>query len=199
MDLLGPEGGFEALRKENEALRQRVAQLTREVSFLRAHFTLAQGMKGETLVKRLTGGTLAAKYAEVFDITVGADIKIEVKYSKLNTPNHRQATRRWNWTKPLGWKDKGKDFDFLILVGEKDPRFLSQYYGDGPYVYFLIPRGNVREIVTKGETIGANVQIVTDLGKAQSPASLALKRHIVPEELISSLIGEGTASKEVNP
>ncbi len=179
---------IDALRRDNDELRAQVASLKQEVSFLRTHFTLAQGMKGETLTARLTGGALAANYAESFDLRVGQDVTVEVKFSKLNTPNLGQPTRRWNWSKPLGWKDKGKDFDFLVLVGDKDPRFPDQYVDDSPYVFFLVPRGHVQEIMTKGETIGANVQLVTELARAKSPASLALKKHIVPAVIVTSLL-----------
>ena len=51
------------LIEENRALRERIAQLEKEVEFLRLHPTIAQGMKGEALVVKITGGTLGA-YAD---------------------------------------------------------------------------------------------------------------------------------------
>lgn len=65
------------------------------------------------------------------------------------------------------YKNKGKDFDFLLLMGDKDKRFLEQYPDDSPYVYFLIPKKNVLEIMTSGASIGANVQIITNLKKSK--------------------------------
>jgi hypothetical protein len=175
--------------EENADLRARIAQLENEVRFLREHFTLAQGMKGETLVARLTAGVLAENYAQEFDLRIGDKVTVEVKFSKLNIPSPGSTTRRWNWNKPLGWKDKGQEYDFLILVGERDPRFADQYPNDGsPYVFFLLPKSHVSRIMTKGETIGANVQIITNLMNAKSPASIALKEHIVPVSVISALL-----------
>lgn len=176
------------LEKENELLKAQVAHLKSELAFLRMHAVFLQGMKGETLVAKLTGGELTS-FAEKHDIVIGDSVTVEVKFSKLNTPAANSNTRRWNWSKPLGWKDKGKNFDFLILVGEKDMRFPKQYLDDSPYIFFLIPRSRVIEIVTQGNTIGANVQITTNLSKAKSPASTALKQFVVPSSSISSLLG----------
>ncbi len=175
------------LEEENRELKARIVALQREIEFLKTHPTLAQGMKGETLIAKITGGVLGA-YADAHDLVIGKTIKVEVKFSKLNTPVLGSSTRRWNWSKPLGWKDKGKDYDFLLLVGDKDPRFVSQYPDASPYVFFLVPRAKVAEIMNSGETIGANVQVITNLAKAKSPTSLAIKRHMVPEAAINELL-----------
>jgi hypothetical protein len=173
----------DALKTENSMLRQRITQLEQEIAFLKTHPALLQGLKGETIVAKLTGGSLT-KFAAQHDITVGSNITIEVKFSKLNTPSLGGSTRRWNWSKPLGWKDKGKAFDFLLLMGDKDARFPKQYLDECPYVYFLIPRARVVEVMTKGITIGSNVQITTNLSKARSPTSEILKKHMVAQDLV---------------
>ena len=180
------------LKQENELLKTRVAHLENELAFLRMHTVFLQGMKGETLVADLTGGELTAFAAE-HDVVIAGKATLEVKFSKLNTPVAGSSTRRWTWSKPLGWKDKGKDFDFLVLVGEKDTRFPDQYLDDSPYIFFLIPRARVPEISTQGKTIGANVQITTNLSKAQSSASIALKQFIVPASSVTALLGKATA------
>jgi hypothetical protein len=176
-----------ALEEENREMKARIAALEKEIEFLKTHPTLVQGMKGETLIAKITGGVLGA-YADTYDLVVGETIKVEVKFSKLNTPVAGSSTRRWNWSKPLGWKDKGKDYDFLLLVGNKDPRFLRQYLDDSPYVYFLVPRTKVTGIMNSGEAIGANVQIITNLAKAKSPTSLVIKQHMVREAAINELL-----------
>ncbi|AOY95526.1 hypothetical protein BKK79_27640 [Cupriavidus sp. USMAA2-4] len=181
------------LETENRALRARVSALESELSFLRMHTAVLQGMKGETLVADLTGGELT-DFAAEHDIVVGGSVTVEVKFSKLNTPVARAATRRWNWSKPLGWKDKGKSFAFLVLVGEKDMRYPNQYLDDAPYVFFLIPKARVGEILTQGSTIGANVQITTHLARARSPASLALKSFHVPAATVTALLGRARAT-----
>ena len=174
-------------------LRTRVAELEYELAFLKTHPTLLQGLRGETLVAQLTGGALT-QYAAQHDVVLPNSVRVEVKFSKLNKPAPGSTTRRWNWSKPLGWRDKGKDFDFLLLIGEKDHRFPEQYLDKSPYVFFLIPKGHVQEVATKGGLIGASVQITTNLSKAQSPASAALKTFMVSMELIDTLV-EGKVSE----
>jgi hypothetical protein len=177
---------LEQLRLENQELKRRLTDLERELLFLKTHPTLSQGLKGETLVAQLTGGELT-HYAAEHDITLGNSIRIEVKFSKLNSPSPGNATRRWNWSKPLGWKDKGKNFDFLLLVGDKDPRFPKQYLDDSPYVFFLIPKHQVQAILTRG-SMGANVQLTTNLSRALSEASCAIKKHLVPATLVAPIL-----------
>jgi len=154
---------------------------------LRTHPTIAQGLKGERLVCKLTKG-LATAYADSFDVLTGSEIKVEVKFSKVNIPYQNANTKRWNWSKPLGHKDKGKEYDFLLLIGEKDPRFEDQYLDESPYVFFLIPRGGIDHILTSGSTVGANVQLNTNLERAGSAASLAIKRHMARASLIEELV-----------
>lgn len=162
-------------------------QLEQEIEFLRAHPTLAQGLKGERFICDVTGG-LATKLNAQFDITVGDDVKLEVKYSKLNVPARSPATKRWSWSKPLGWLDKGKDYDFLLLVGEKDPRFPQQYLDDAPYVVFLIPIAQVPLITVSGKTIGANVNLTTNFLSVRSLPGRRIIENMVPYALVGQML-----------
>ena len=187
---------LEDLSLENLFLKRRVAQLENEVAFLRTHSVFLQGLKGETLVATLTGGELTSFAAE-HDIVANGNVKIEVKFSKLNKPVAGSSTRRWNWSKPLGWKDKGKVFDFLLLVGDKDMRYPDQYKDISPYIFFLIPKAHILSICTSGSSIGANVQLTTNLARAKSPASVALKSFMVLEATISALFATVTEAQQV--
>jgi hypothetical protein len=140
------------LTNENHLLKQRNDALEAEIAFLKTHPALASGMRGAKLIAKRTGGA-PADYAAKYDVLI-AKIKIEVKFSKLNHPHLGSSTRRWTWSKPNGWKDKGKDYDFLLLIGDRDSRFLDQYPNDSsPYVFFLIPRVKVHKILTSGKTM----------------------------------------------
>lgn len=182
------------LKEENQKLKARIFALKKEIEFLKTHPALSQGIKGETLVAKITSGIKGA-YAASHDLIVGKTIKIEVKFSKLNTPVQGTSTKRWNWSKPLGWKDKGKDYNFLLLVGDKDSRFLNQYLDDSPYVFFLIPRKKVIDIMNSGKAVGANVQIITNLAKAKSPTSLVIKKYMVRGSAIKKLLARAVAHK----
>ena len=181
------------LAEENAELKLRIEQLEQELLFLKTHPVFLQGLKGETLIASLTGGELTSFAAE-HDVELGSNVKLEVKFSKLNTPVAGSSTRRWNWSKPMGWKDKGKDYDFLLLVGDKDKRFPTQYKDSSPYVFFLIPIAMVPSICSSGATIGANVQLTTNLNNAKSPTSVAIKSYRVQEEEISPLLAGAKAA-----
>ena len=159
---------------EEENLRFR-----REIEFLKTHTSIAQGIRGETLISRAIG-TATTSYAAAYDMETDDGKRIEIKFSKLNQPSKTASTRRWNWSKPLGWLDKGKDYDFLLLIGEKDDRFSDQSIDSTPYVYFLVPMSEVAAVMDSGASIGGMIQITTNLSKLrrkQSPVRLLDFQH----------------------
>jgi hypothetical protein len=174
--------------EEVERLRERIRILEREVEFLRSHPAMAQGLKGERLICDLTG-SIATQLNASFDLTSKVGLKIEVKLSKLHTPAKAAPnTKRWTWTKPMGWLDKGKDYDYLILLGEKDLRYQDQYLDDSPYVAFIVPLGDVPAICSVGRTIGANVNLTTNLRSVNSEAGRTLLTHMTSMRLIDELL-----------
>lgn len=175
------------LARELEHCRSRCILLEREVEFLRLHPTISQGLKGERLVCQLTGGMLT-KYAEKYDVALPNLATVEVKHSKLNIPVHGSSTRRWNWSKPLGHLDKGKEYDFLILLGEKDERYPEQYVDDSPFVCFLVPRDIVPSLSTKGRTVGGMIQLSSNLSTGWSEKSAIIRRHMISLSDIESLL-----------
>jgi hypothetical protein len=159
-------------------LRERITLLEREnallkeaLEFFRRTPTLAQGLKGEALIVKLTSG-VPTGYKDPHDVTVASGARLEVKYSHLNAPN-RSKTRRWNWHSVLG-SARNKKYDYLVLVGEKDPRYADQYPADLAFVFFLVPRPDVDRIRT-GEDIAMN----TNLAAVRAGSSLALRHHLV--------------------
>lgn len=148
-------------------LEIRNQQLQREVDFLRTHTSIAQGIRGETLIVEAISGCTTA-YAAGYDVISAKNQRIEVKFSKLNQPNKSSSTKRWNWSKPLGSMDRGKVYDYLVLIGEKDLRYHDDILDDSPYVYFMIPIGFVSQLMNRGRTIGGVIQITTNLNKLRS-------------------------------
>ena len=177
---------FKQLEDENRELKQINAAIRMELDFLKMHPVFLAGLKGETLVCNLVGGKLTS-FAESYDIAAGK-YKIEVKYSNLGIPVHGSPTRRWSWSKPLGWKDKGKIYDYLILIGEKDNRFPDQYLDTTPYVCFFILRQDVESMMFKGVSIGGIIQITTKFKSISNQQSKMLLKHLVKVEDILALI-----------
>lgn len=161
------------IKKDMEfiTLRQRIielelenARIMSELDFLKTHSSMVQGIKGETLVAQLIDGKLTS-FAESYDVATITGLRIEVKYSKLNQPVKNSPTLRWNWSKPLGWLDKGKDYHYILLIGEKDQRYLADYPDRTPYVYFLVQIKDVPDVMNQGRSIGGMIQITTNLAK----------------------------------
>lgn len=172
---------------EVQSLTSRVAELESEVQFLRTHETIAQGMRGENFVSELTSGELTA-YRAGFDVLVGGKTKVEVKFSNLRTPVAGSPTRRWQWFKPLGHQDYGKDYDLLLLMGEKDHRFKDQYLDTSPYVYFLVPRAVVPEMSTIDRTNSASViSMSSNFSRQTAPKGKLLLKYLVSVQKIEAL------------
>jgi len=149
---------------ERRSLLQRVASLEEEnallkrrIGFLEGMPVLVQGIKGETIISQLIGGTMTPHIAP-HDVDGPGGTQIEVKFSRLTTPVPGCRTRRWNWCYPLGARHT-KSYDRLILVGEADPRFAEHYMEpESPYVLFDVPLADVPALLLKENMI----QITTD-------------------------------------
>jgi hypothetical protein len=130
------------LISENAALQARIKELESQLQFLTSHRTLATGISGETLVSKIIDGNVTS-YAAPFDILDKSGQRIEVKYAKLNSTAGGTKTKRWAWGKIFG-EGGVKDFDFLLLIGEKDQRWAS-FYKDkvSPFVFFCIPKEKI--------------------------------------------------------
>ncbi len=174
-----------SLERENAELKKEVEDLKEVVEFHRLTPTQAQGRKGETFIATLTRGVRTG-YREPHDVTVNNGDRLEVKMSRVTKPN--SYTRRWNWHNVLG-SGHNKEYEFLILLGEKDPVWRDQYPPDLQYVIFLVPRSDVDHIKT-----GNQIAINTNLARVRAKRSLALKRYLVMDKdglaLLTSL-GKG--------
>jgi hypothetical protein len=159
------------LRERVRCLERENAQLKAEVNFLRRVPRLSQGLKGEALVAQLTGG-VPTGYGKPHDLTIRTGDRLEVKFSHLNVPGN-SATRRWNWHGVLGYSNN-KQYEYLVLVGEKDPRYVDQYPTELPYAFFLVPRAVVDRIRT-----GSDIACNTNLDGLRAAKSLILKNHLV--------------------
>lgn len=100
----------------------------------------------EYVVANWTRGSVTG-YADSYDVMSENGNRIEVKFSKLNTPNATSALRRWNWSNISGGKII-KDFDHLVLIGQSDARFEGRYKViESRYVVFCFSRAEVDDFL----------------------------------------------------
>jgi hypothetical protein len=161
------------LERDNADLKRKNAELESELESLRLDPTLARGLKGETYIASLTGGDLTS-YGDSYDVILTNGVQLEVKQCNKPYRPSSSITKRWNWYHVLGTSGR-KEYDYLVLLGEKDPRYVDQYPADIPLVIFLIPRSAVNLLAVKGTQIAIN----TNLKTARAPKALELKRHLV--------------------
>jgi hypothetical protein len=170
------------LKKENASLKRKVVELEQKVAFHENHPTLAQGIKGESLIAKLIGGDFTSHNASHDLLILDKNIAIEVKLSRLNTAVRKvtSTTMRWTWANVLGIV-KEKEYDYLILIGEADSRY-KKYYMDkeSPYVFFLIPREEVHSItISTNSGRARTVQLLSNPMKAKSSASKLFSEYQV--------------------
>lgn len=152
---------FNTVRDEVLSLRKRVLVLEKENETLRKH--CSRWRLAEEAVAKITGGEITA-YGLPYDVVLKNGVRLEVKHSPLCRQT-RTSTVRWNWSYPLGRQNKGKDYDYLILVGDKDPD--HEYYRKDPscpcpnFVFFIVPHSKVSACKGRGDAIGLNTNFNT--------------------------------------
>lgn len=175
----------QTLRTEVERLRNEVAVLAAKVTTLSTHGSLAKGMAGESLVANLVQGAVTTGNAS-HDVEIAGNlIRIEVKYSGVGCARRGiqaegRETLRWAWSKPLGESGK-KTYERLILVGDKDPRYSSQYLDqECPYVLFDVPHGEILPLTI--QTNGGryrSINLTTNPRTARSAGSALFEKYQV--------------------
>ena len=165
----------EELRSENGELRQRVSQLEKMLAVFDRHPTLAQGIRGETIIARAINGALTSHNASCDVIVPSTNLRVEVKYSGLNDAIRGRITKktyRWAWANPFG-ENGNKVFDRLLLVGEADTRNRDKYRDPtSPYVFFDVPFGDIMPLtITTNNGRFRSIQLTTNPLTARSAAS----------------------------
>lgn len=182
-----PPTDYDRLIAENEALRERVFALEAELKVLRRHPTLAAGMRGEQLAAAALNGVLSTANAG-HDMHLASGSTIEVKTSALTRPLPNTSSLRWVWTKVLG-SSGGKRYDYLLLIGDADPRFQTAYKDPAsPYVFFLVPFDDVAALGNPTRS-SLGIQLVSNPGKARGVSAPLFERfQVTLEELKHRLV-----------
>jgi hypothetical protein len=168
-------------REEYDSLLAKISRLETQLRFLGQHKTLALGMAGEQLIARLSGGITTA-HTSRHDIEMLAGQKIEVKTSKISVPMVKKPNsgKRWQWHKIYG-QDGQKIYDWLVLVGQADPRY-KEFYLDrhSEYVMFLIPYDQLKNYITSGNMIVLSSNPITASGRS---AGMFSEHQILADDL----------------
>lgn len=177
------------LRAENEYLKAKVIALEKQILQLETHQTLFDGARGESIVSRLVGGEITA-YGKGHDIEIsGKDgLRIEVKMASLNQPVKTSSTLRWVWGKILG-EGGNKEYDWLILIGKKDDRYMDEYPdSDSPYIFFAIPKHEVQPLLSTQGRFKA-IYLTTNPYTARSKTSILYSQYMVTTDQLSKQFG----------
>lgn len=160
-------------RDEEEILKLkgRIRELEEEIEELKKKRARARGVPAEDLVAKMTGGKRTEGYKDLHDVTTKKRNRIEVKLSKVHDYKSSK-TKRWVWDNLVG----PKQYDFLVLAGEKDPRCRERYPPNLEYVFFLVPRSAVNDINSRGDCVALNTNFATArAGKAR----ILIERYLV--------------------
>lgn len=129
---------MQALEAQVRLLRCENLSLRAELEFLRMNPAIAKGIRGESLVASILGGS-GSSVGAGHDLVVSSRLLVEVKYSSLLVGVSKRPLRRWVWSKLFGEAGQ-KRYDRLLLVGDVDPRHLPLYADrSSPYVFFDLP------------------------------------------------------------
>jgi hypothetical protein len=137
-------------------LKERLRELEKENEELKRKLGRARGVPAEVLVAQMTGGKRTEGYKDKYDVLTKKGTRIEVKLSKVHEYRSNR-TRRWTWDRLLG----PKEYDYLVLAGEKDARWSEEYPADLVYVFFLVPQSAVPDINSAADCVALNTNFAT--------------------------------------
>lgn len=149
---------IELLKRDNQTLRELITSLERKLSFFDQHQTTGEGKRGERLLADALRAALTS-HKSSFDLLTGAGTRIEVKTSRLTVVG-MTSTKRWVWNQIFGLNGN-KNFDYIILMGESDERFVEHYPGNDPYLFVLLDHATAKEL-SKGGSKGKYIQLVSN-------------------------------------
>lgn len=164
-------------KKIIKKLRKQIRELKNELSFFRGLQTKVTGSNGEDLIKKISQGNKTLHNAP-HDIITTKGTKIEVKTVRCLPANNRVETPccRWSWRYVLRRKKKEKDYEYLILIGDKDRRYKQNNLDRSPYVFFLLSKRQVKNILSPKDSIG-QINLTTNFETVRSKQGRELLKY----------------------
>lgn len=139
---------IQLLERQVAILQESNYVLAWKLDELLQHHTILAGLKGEKLILEIAKGSTTKKNAS-YDIRLSSGGKVEVKYSRTSEPNPGTPTCRWVWN-GLAGERQGKDYDVLVLIGDKDGAYHKFEEDESSFVYFILNKGDVSKIMNPG-------------------------------------------------
>lgn len=180
---------LEHLRAENEALKERIAHLEKQICQLETHQTLYAGARGESIISKMVGGEITA-YNAGHDIEIGGSkgLRLEVKMASLNRPVKHSGTLRWAWSKILG-ESGDKEYDWLILIGKKDDRYIDHYPDpDSAYVFFAVPKIEITPLLSSSGK-KKMIYLTTNPITSRSRTAILFEKYMLSQDQLSKQFG----------
>ena len=177
-----------ALHRRIQRLESDNERLRRELAFYETHGDAA-GLVAEAYVWRAVSGRAAG--STKCDVVTGNRTALEVKFSGL----HRTRTSgyRWDWTNIFG-RDGCKDYRRLILVGETDIEFRTQYRRPVErYILFDLPRNVAVQLSTTGSSRRHRLTLNANPALAQSATRVLYEQYQITETDLAGRYGGGLA------
>jgi hypothetical protein len=141
---------------------------------------------GEDRIAELVGGR-GRGHPSSFDVIARNGVRIEVKTSMLTGVTPNAPTKRWAWMRILG-QDGRKKYDYLVLLGLRDDRFMNQYADPkSPYVMFVVPWRDVPK-VTMGKR-HVQIQLTTNPSTVKPRGRLLFTKYQVTEAQLARRVG----------
>ena len=176
------------LEKENQRLVIENERLLKKVEFFENHPTLAEGIKGETLISSLVNGKLTTRNFP-HDISIRHNgLRLEVKFSNTRYAHDRSPTTRWGWAKILG-ESGDKIYDRLILIGNADTIYKKKYLdSESPYIVFDIPFNEIMPLTTSTGRF-RSIQLLINPRKVRSVAAPLYDKYQITLSTLATRYG----------
>lgn len=152
--------------RKNEILTLENNELKNRINSFHINPQIAKEVKRTNFIDDIFNGKII-KHSDSSPFQINNSTTAVLIYAKLIEVKY--PTKRWTWARPLG-NSGDKIFDRLILIGEKDPRYMNRYKDSrSQYIIFDIPFNDVKHLTVGNKHIEltTNPDTVKNITKLQ--------------------------------